>query len=71
MTDIKTIPDEELQKDLEESRADILYCQVALTQGITTYGNHPADYVADRLASNKGFVRVILAEQKRRKEDNK
>ena len=67
MTDITTIPDADLQTDLLESLADIRACQSALNAGITTYGDNPAGYVQKRLDANLYFVKVIKAEQERRR----
>ena len=68
MTDITTIPDEILQKDLDDSYKDVAICRISLDRGITTYRDHPEGYVQDRLEQNLYFIEVIEAEQKRRKE---
>lgn len=63
MTDITTIPQTELEKDLADSLADIRMCEFALLQGVTTYSGGA---VEDRLEKNKYFVKVITAELERR-----
>ena len=63
MTDITTIPEEELRKDLQDSYADILACESALKLGITSYSGGS---VQKRLDANKHFVQVISAELERR-----
>lgn len=68
MTDIKTIPDADLEYDLRESLLDIKTCELALLAGVTTYGDKPDGYVERRLKANQDIVKAIKAEQKRRKE---
>lgn len=64
MTDITTIPQEELEKDLADSLTDIRICEFALLQSITSYSGGA---VKDRLEKNKYFVKVITAELERRR----
>jgi len=64
MTDITLIPTEELEKDLKDSKEDILVCSEALRIGITTYSSGS---VKERLDCNKHFVSVITKELERRK----
>jgi hypothetical protein len=66
MTDITTIPTEELEKDLQDSIKDISVCSFALAQGITSYSGGS---VLERLMDNRGFVNVIEKELKRRREN--
>ena len=63
MIDIKTIPTDELEKDLEDSYKDIITCEAALSLGIELYS---CGRVKERLEANRGFVEVITAELKRR-----
>ena len=64
MTDIMTIPDAELKKDLDETFGDILTCQAALKLGIETYAN--GESVRRRLDTNEKIKDKIEAELKRR-----
>ena len=64
MVDIKTLPNEELERDLEDSLTDIRVCETSLLYGITKYSG---GLVRERLDKNKQFVEVITAEIKRRK----
>lgn len=61
--DITTIPTEQLQKDLAESREDITVCSTALGVGVENYSGGS---VAERLEDNKRFVQMITAELNRR-----
>ncbi len=61
--DITTIPDDRLRRDLLDSKTDVITCEFALQQGITTYSGGS---VMDRRDKNLGFVRVIEAELARR-----
>jgi hypothetical protein len=63
MFDINTIPIEELEKDLQDSRNDISVCAVALAHGIETYSGGS---VVSRLNANKRFVEIITTELNRR-----
>lgn len=63
MVDITTIPIEELEKDLQDSRNDISVCEVALAQGIENYSGGS---VTSRLNDNKRFVEIITTELNRR-----
>ena len=63
MIDIKTISDETLKKDLDDSYKDIVDCTNALNVGVTNYSGGS---VQERLDDNKQFVIVIEAEIKRR-----
>jgi hypothetical protein len=63
MVDITTIPEDELKKDLEDSRADIATCEMALVVGVVRFKDM---LVADRLRDNQYFVEVILKELNRR-----
>lgn len=64
MTDITTIPTEELVSDLKDSIADIKTCEFALSRGVDEYNGKSVQY---RLDANKHFVKVITAELERRK----
>jgi hypothetical protein len=64
MSDIHSIPTEELEKDLLDSNIDIGVCETALQLGITSYSGGP---IQKRLEANKCFVKVITAELERRK----
>jgi len=63
MVDITTIPTEELETDLKDSKDDIVACQAALLLGITEYSGGS---VLARINANKHFVKVITAELERR-----
>ncbi len=63
MDDIKTIPDDVLEKDLEDSYKDVLDCTTALKVGVTNYSGGS---VQERLDNNKQFIKVIEAEIQRR-----
>jgi len=65
MNDITTIPTDELEQDLQDSRTDISICEKALTIGIENYSGGS---VKERMKANKRFVEVITAELKHRKE---
>ncbi len=65
MEDITEIPHTELMKDKHESIADIDVCQLALAQGVTTYGKGRS--VRERLKVNQGIVAKIDTELARRK----
>ena len=65
MTDITTIPDSELEKDLRESLQDIEACKAGLLVGILEVRGTSVQY---RLEQNEYFVKVITAELERRKE---
>jgi len=60
---ITTIPIEQLENDLQDSRNDISICELALSQDIQMYSG---GLVKDRLRDNKRFVEVITAELNRR-----
>jgi len=64
MLDIKTIPDDRLKQDLDDSYKDIMDCTTALKVGVTQYSGGS---IEERLNKNKHFVKVITAEIKRRK----
>lgn len=68
MTDIKTIADDELERDLKESYEDIKVCRTALSFGVNKYSSGKS--VEERINNNRYFVKVIIAEIKRRKEGN-
>ena len=63
MRDIKTIPDDVLEKDLEDSYKDVLDCTTALKVGVTNYSGGS---VQERLDNNKQFIEVIETEIQRR-----
>ena len=60
---ITTIPEEELQKDLQDSKADIALCKTVLELGIFEYYG---GFVQVRLISNRQIVKAIEAELARR-----
>lgn len=60
---IKTIPEDELRKDLQDSYADITLCKVVLQLGIVSRNG---ESVQDRLTINQQIVVIILAELARR-----
>ena len=64
MIDIKTIPDNELRKDLDDSYEDVVNCTNALKAGATNYSGGS---IQERLDKNKQFIKVIETEIKRRK----
>jgi hypothetical protein len=68
MKDITTIPIEILERDLQDSKKDILVCEIALVAGISEYSGGS---VKERLEANKHFVEVITKELTRRKELSK
>ena len=68
MVDITTIPTDELEKDLEDSRKDIAVCQVALDMNVTEYSGGS---VEKRLKGNQHFIDVITNELGRRAEAKK
>jgi hypothetical protein len=61
------IPIETLEKDLLESKEDILVCQQALDLGITNYSGGS---IKDRLEDNKRFIEIITKELDRRVKEN-
>jgi hypothetical protein len=63
MTDITTIPTEELVSDLRDSIADIKICEFALSRGVTEYNGKSVQY---RIEQNQYFVKVITDELERR-----
>ena len=65
--DIKKIPIEELQKDRDESFADIKVCKLAIIIGVTTYSG---GLVEERLDINKKIVEKIDEELKTRGKTN-
>jgi len=65
MVDITTISTEQLKKDLQESKDDIIDCALALSEGIKFYSGGS---VASRLQANEHFVDVISKELNRRNE---
>jgi len=67
MTDITTIPLEELEKDLLESNIDLAYAQVAKSIGITEYGN--GQKVQRRIDGNIHVIEVINKELARRQNE--
>lgn len=64
MTDITTIPTEELEKDLHDSLQDIQACEAGLACGLVESCGTPITY---RLEQNQYFVKVITAELERRR----
>jgi hypothetical protein len=66
MTDITTIPIEELQADLATSKEDIAWCRTAIGAGILTYGTAVPESIPDRLAANLRVIGIIEAELARR-----
>jgi hypothetical protein len=62
---IANIPTAELLKDLDDSYADLLACEAALTLGIVMHNGMSIQY---RLDANKHFIEVIMAELKLRKD---
>jgi hypothetical protein len=69
MVDIKTIPIDELKKDLQDSYDDIKACENALIQ-VNFFGyRFDKVYVEERLNKNKFFVKVITAELERREKE--
>ncbi len=65
VVDITKIPDEKLQKDLEDSRGDVSVCKIALYNGVKFYSGGS---VQSRLEVNEKIIVKIEAEQKRRKD---
>lgn len=63
MTDITTIPTDQLERDLQDSRNDISVCEVALDHNVEMYSGGS---VEERLKGNKHFVEVITKELERR-----
>lgn len=63
MIDITTIPINILEKDLLESKRNIILCEVALNMGVLSSGGGS---IGERLEANKYFVEVITAELERR-----
>lgn len=69
MTDITTIPKDELRNDLEDCRNDIALCEMALRLDIVKY---PSGNVAERIDCNQRIAKAIEAELARRdKEETK
>ena len=68
MADIKTIPDNELKKDLDDSYKDVLDCTTALRVGVVDYSGGS---VQEQLDKNKQFIKVIEAEIQRRNVNEK
>jgi hypothetical protein len=64
MTDIAIIPDEELERDRQESIADIAVCERALAIGYHTHRDGLP--VQERLDGNRKIITKIEAEQQRR-----
>lgn len=67
MSDITTIPLEELHADRLECIQDITLCQKAQALGIKAYGDDHS--VQERLCTNVGIVAQINEELARRKEN--
>lgn len=63
MVNIKTIPDEELKKDLNDSYKDAQNCKTALLCGIVEYCGSD---IKTRLKNNQYFIKVIQEELNRR-----
>lgn len=63
MTDITTLPIDELLDDLIESAKDIAFCTIAERHGITTYSGGE---VVRRRKANEQIVTTIRAELTRR-----
>jgi len=63
--DIKSIPIDQLQKDIQDSYSDISVCEVAISMGITHYSG---GLVQTRLDANQHFINVITKELERRKD---
>lgn len=66
MTNITTIPIEELYTDRQDSVRDIHLCTAAVMVGIETYGDKCS--VQERLNTSKAIVARIDEELARRKE---
>ena len=64
---LSLIPIETLNKDLLESKEDILVCQQALDLGIFNYSGGS---VKERLEDNKRFIEIITKELNRRVNDH-
>jgi hypothetical protein len=67
MTDITTIPMEELLEDRAASAIDIAVCKRALALGVLEYGKGGS--VQERLEGNRMIIEVIDAEIARRKNE--
>lgn len=68
MTDITTIPVEELKKDLRDSLYDIAICKTALNFNIVDYSGGS---VQDRIDTNQRIADAIEAELARRDKEQK
>jgi hypothetical protein len=62
--DLSTFPLQELKDDLRASTNDIITCELALMQGVKTYGDGKS--TQRRLDVNKAIVKMITAELERR-----
>lgn len=58
MTDITTIPQSELEKDLADSLSDIRMCEFALLQGITSYSGGKVEDRSEKNYLARGFVTI-------------
>ena len=61
--DITTIPEEELRKDLKDSRNDNAMCEIAILLGIASYNDNSTE---ERVRTNMKIIMVIEAELARR-----
>jgi hypothetical protein len=68
MTDITTIPEAELRKDLQDSHDDIARCKIQLFLGITSYNGNSYQ---ERLDTNQRIIEKIEAELARREKETK
>lgn len=64
--DIRSIPTNELISDLNETRADIRLCELALELAVTEYGEASVNL---RLEANRRIESMIKTELDRRREE--
>jgi hypothetical protein len=68
MTDITTIPEEQLKSDLLDCIKDIVLCKICLALGIFEYSG---GFIQARLTGNEQQAKVIEAELARRGKETK
>ena len=68
MTNLANITTQELRKDLEETERDIGWCQLAIEQGIFSYGAGDERRTVERLRINHLVKTTIETELQRRVE---
>lgn len=63
--DIKTMPTEELQKDLKSIYSDLALCKSARDLGVSFYNGYSVEW---NITTNERVIEIILAELARRGE---